>query len=64
MKGKNKKFRTLNNTYYLHQPKEGKCTSIERMSNLSEVITLSEIEKDIEEITIDDILNLTFYYQY
>jgi hypothetical protein len=59
-----KKFITTNNTYFLRQPINVKYTIVERISHVTEVITEAIIDKNVEDVTREDVLNLDFCYQY
>lgn len=57
----NKKFITLNNTYYLYQNEKSIYTTIERIGNLSNTYKgEASIQKNINDITENEIINLTY----
>lgn len=55
-----KKFRTLTHIYFLEQKEE--LTTIERMNIKTELTYKATINKNIEEITKEDILSLEYKY--
>jgi hypothetical protein len=59
----NKKFITLNNTYYLYQNEKSIYTNIERIGNLSNTYKgEASIQKNINDITENEIINLTYRF--
>ncbi len=56
-----KQFKTINNTYYLYQNEKSIYTTIEKIGNLSNTYKGEAcIQKNINDITEKEILNLTY----